>query len=136
LSGGMMEFLKDEIINSYKFLFEKFPELRVLPIYAWGRYYVYELAGDPFEVYYEGNFCCFKHMIKKRVDFKILKEIDDQIEVEKDEDLLFKIDSIITPDRDVCVKTFGFDQRAGRALIIIKNDDKFEIECIECDSPE
>lgn len=125
-----------KIIDSFKCVFEKFSDLKVLPIYAWGRYYKYELAGDPFDIGSEDGFCRFRHMIDdERLNVELLKEIDKQIR--QDDELVNKLDSVFENlAREDCVETFNFDKRGGRALIIIKENELFKIECITCDSPE
>jgi hypothetical protein len=41
--------LLKQLINSFKPIFDQFPELISLPIFAWGRFHKYELAGHPFQ---------------------------------------------------------------------------------------
>jgi hypothetical protein len=116
------------LINSQKYK---------VPIYAWGRYYKYELAGDAFDMDdSNGTFCEYSYMIQsKLIDFKLLKKIDEQIE--QDEELQKAMDDCDRPSRSNCVKEYGFDERGGRALIIVKTDNgKLKLECVECDSPE
>ena len=126
-----------KIIKSFKFVFDKFPEVQGIPIYAWGRYYKYESAGDPFDMdnITEGTFCEYRSMIcDKRIDFKLLKKIDDQIE--QDKELQEALDDCDRPSRSNCVKEYDFDERGARAIIIVKTDDVLKLECIRCDSPE
>lgn len=128
---------KDEIVEHYLDLFDKYPTLEMLPIYSWGRYYKYECAGSPFECFAgERSFVdlmCDLNSgeIKDKMDEELLEQIDEQEEY---------LDGY-SPNRKEVIDEFGGDDgRGGKCLVIIKNKTKtgyhFTLEAVECDSPE
>jgi hypothetical protein len=130
---------KDDITEHYLDLFDSYPELNILPVYSWGRYYKYESAGRPFECCAgERGFIDFMcdinngEKLKDKMDEELLERIDE----EKDEDF----DGYL-PNREEVVKEFGGDDdRGGKCLVIIKNKTKtgyhYSLEAVDCDSPE
>jgi hypothetical protein len=123
-------------LSPFKTLFIDYPELQVLPILSWGRYYKYELAGDPF-----GNDCTeygflrFEHQLRgykgnEKIDWNLLKEIDKEWVKGKYQD---SREGIELPYSEDCVKKYGQDRRGGTLLMLTRNGDTFNVEC---DSPE
>lgn len=126
--------IEKEIIEAWKSLFELYPELKAVPVYAWGRYYKYECAGSSFEYYPEFGFGNFKQLtLKYEIDWnlinKIYLEVSDKIGNCEIGDYL--------PNRYEIAKEWDWDDRAGQCLIISKNDkNELELQCVSCDSPE
>ena len=123
----------EDIINAYKIIFEKFPELKALPVYQWGRYQRYELSGETFECRY-GEYCngfeIFNRDLDYKIDWKLIKNIDKYVKENN-----IEIEDNI--DRDKCVEQYDGDDPGGSCLIIVKNDDcSFNIIPVSCDSPE
>jgi hypothetical protein len=128
----------DNLIESWKPVFDAYPNLIKLPVYSWGRYYKYECAGSPFERFVEdGGMSSFKFDSIENDDF--------------DWDLIEKIDGTecvpggkiwtgdwgeFVPSRVDMVKHWKFDDRFGKCVVIIKKDDKLVVEVFDCDSPE
>jgi len=128
---------EQEIIKSVKFIFDAYKDLEVLPLFAWGRYYKYELAGSPFEVddYQFGDFHGIE--IKDKRFNKKQWELLDEIDKVKDQEFQCKLEGIIYPDREDCVKETGFDDRGGMVLYIAKcKDGGLSIDMADCNSPE
>lgn len=44
---------EQNLIESWKPIFNLYPDLNIIPVYSWGRYYKYESAGNKFE--YDGK---------------------------------------------------------------------------------
>ena len=128
---------KQNLIDSVKFIFDAYEDLRVLPLAAWGRYYQYELSGSPFDV--EGYQFADYHNLEiedkrfTKQQWDLLKEIDSV----EDDEFYCKVEDIVWPFRDECVKYSGFDDRGGMVLFVVKDDEgKLIIETASCDSPE
>jgi len=125
-------------IEAWKPVFNNYPTLEVLPVYAWGRYYKYESAGEPFE-----------YIIDDR-GFSGFPDLDHDSLL--DRDLLSKIDEEhnqpggniwtckwgdFTPTRKQMVKSYGFDDRFAKAVIIVKSDDgELAVEIVDSDTNE
>jgi len=141
-----------ELIEAYKPIFEAYPELNAIPVYAWGRYYKYECAGGPFEVYPdEGGLSRFKKLkigIAKydletgeylidgpNIQWDIIKKIDNEHNVVGGKLWVGEWGDYL-PNREEIVKAFNFDNRGGRCLVILKKDNRFEVKEFGCDSPE
>lgn len=123
-----------EFIKAWKPVFDAYPELNAIPVYAWGRYYKYELAGDPFEAFPdERGLSRFKHMISHPqydsetgeylvngadLQWDILKKIDDEHN-KRGGKLWVGEWGDYSPDRDDVVRAFRFDNRGGRCLVIM-----------------
>lgn len=136
------EKIESEIIKVYKPLFDLYPTLEIIPIYAWGRYYKYECAGGSFECYGGekefGRFIqmCNRHSnIFSKTQITLLEEIDNKENSPEGKLYTCEIGDFL-PSREDCVRAYNFDDRAGRCLIMIKKNDGFSVECIICDSPE
>lgn len=129
--------ITSDIIDAWKILFELEPTLNALPVYAWGRYYMYELAGSPFESYVENfNNCGFARFID------INPQYDLQVDLIKSFD--WKYLRMVGNgdigdyqfDRHDIVKQYRFDDRGGMCLIMVKNNDGYDIIPVKCNSPE
>ena len=132
-----------EIIDSAKPLFKAYPELEVLPFYAWGRYYKYELAGDPFEEHAGGEMgiTAFQEMLKghseyyQQIGWKLLKQIDKKHNIQGGEIWTGKwLD--YSPDRSKAVRKYNFDERGGKCLLVIKENNKYKVVDTDCSSSE
>ena len=126
-----------KFIEAYKPIFDAYPELNAIPVYAWGRYYKYELAGDSFELYPdERGLSTFKGLgIGSDIQWDIIKKIDDEHNIRGGK-LWVGEWGDYSPSREDVVKAFNFDARAGRCLVIFKKDNEFEVKEFGCDSPE
>jgi len=126
-------------IEIFKIIFEDYPLLDKLPIFSWGRYYKYELAGDPFSlslcnIGFSGFLTYLSDKNKNKFDKEILSQIDNEYNnTDKYIDIIEEASFI---DREECVKKFNFDGQGGKMLIITIQDEKLDIDCINCDSPE
>jgi len=123
-----------DIIEAWKPIFELYPKLKRLPVYAWGRYYKYECAGESFEIFPEPIFGDFKSLVLKHIDWDLIEEIDNS-------DVIDSIDNCEIGDwnfeRREVVHAWNWDERAGKCLIVSKDDnDSFELLFEDCDSPE
>lgn len=124
--------ISEEVIQSWKSLFELYSELKLLPIYAWGRYYKYECAGSSFEIFPEFGLSDLKNLNIKNIDWDLIKKIDNEI---SDKIRNCEIGDYFF-DRKEIANAWNWDDRAGRCLIISKNDNNLELICERCDSPE
>lgn len=136
--------IESEFIKAWKPLFELYPELIKVPVYAWGRYYKYECAGSPF--------CTGDDVWNLESMAKDCNEYNSSLFTKKELTLLEKIDNIenieggklfeleigdFSPSREDIVKAYDFDDRGGMCLIIVKNsENNFSITTADCDSPE
>lgn len=130
--------IAQEFIDAWKSLFDLYPELKSLPVYAWGRYYKYENAGSPFQIYPEFGLCDLKRLDLKRleineIDWELIKKIDSEVG-----DKIGNCDiGDYSPNRYDVAKAWNWDDRAGKCLIIFKNEqNELELKCVGCDSPE
>lgn len=110
-----------------------YPELKRLPVYAWGRYYKYECAGSGFETWPEFGLSGLQSINLENINWDLIKKIDNEVDEKIGNceigDYFF--------DRNEIAKAWNWDDRAGQCLIISKNDDgNFEVICESCDSPE
>ena len=132
------EKISKKFIKAWELVFDAYPELNAIPVYAWGRYYKYELAGEPFEAYPdERGLSRFKNLVSSQVGLQldILKKIDD--EHNKPGGKLWVGEwGDYSPNRDDVARAFEFDNRGGRCLVIMKKDGEFIVEELSCDSPE
>jgi len=128
------------LIDSVKFLFDEYPTLSTLPVFAWGRYFKYELSGESFDISYENGFeylAKLQEYLKKHIfDMDLLRIIDKRLSNFKDNEIQLKFEDINVPTRKQCVNAYNFDDRAGMLLIVVKEDGKFQIRTESCDSPE
>lgn len=126
-----------KITDSVKFLFDQYKGLKILPLYAWGRYYMHELRGESFETdgYTFGN---YKYIIPdERLNWPLLRAIDRYHRESNDRSFQVAIGDIIQPSRKECIKEYGFDSSGGIALLVIKGKKgELTIEAIDCESPE
>lgn len=123
----------------FRIIFEDYPLLDKLPIFSWGRYYKHELSGDPFSLHLcdigFSNFLIYlSEKNKNKFDKDILSQIDKEYNNNGKYENIIEEASFI--NREDCVKEFNFDEQGGMMLIIIIQDEKLDIDCINCDSPE
>lgn len=126
-----------QIIKSVEPIFDAYPHLIKLPVFAWGRYYKFESAGYGYEIYHDAyGFPIFAKILKnsKDIQWDLLKEIDDTHNVQGGKLWVGEWDIYI--DREDAVKWYNFDDRGGMCLIVVKDCDNFHVECVECDTPE
>lgn len=137
------EKLHKELIKAYKEMFNLYPNLTKLPVYAWGRRCKYENAGSAFEYTLEDGarfhglamMCNYNKDYFSKSDIKLLKKIDKIENSDKGKLYTGEIGDFV-PDRESCVKAYKFDDRYGQCLVIEKNNGKLSVNCIDCDSPE
>jgi len=130
----------EKIINHFKPIFDQFPELISLPIFAWGRFYKYELRGHPFQrSAYEG-FQDFKDLSLKKINgkeyqWKLYQKIDESLSTEEWNDIWDNIDDD-DELREKCVKKYKFDEPGGKCLILHKSNNNITIQTVDCDTWE
>jgi hypothetical protein len=128
--------ISEEFIKAWKPVFDAYPEVNAIPVYAWGRYYRYELAGEPFESYVdEYGISRFQQMIDDDMQWDILKKIDKEHNVQGGNLWVGKWGDY-SPSREDVAKAFNFDGRGGKCIIIYRKGDAFEVKAVDCDSPE
>jgi hypothetical protein len=136
-----MNKIAKSFIEAWKPLFDLEPELKAIPVYAWGRFYKYELRGEPFECGIdEGGFSSFIGINGMQPDYKLQKDLllslDEKYNDEDGPIYTGKIGDY-SPSRSSVVRAFDFDSRGGNCLIVVKKDDgEFEVVAVDCDSPE
>ncbi len=126
-----------DIIKEAEPIFDAYPQLTKLPVFAWGRYYKYESAGYGFEVYHDGyGFSNFINVLNysKDIQWDLLQEIDDTHNIQGGKLWIGEWDIYV--DREDAVKWYNFDDRGGMCLIVVKDSDNYRVECVSCDSPE
>lgn len=118
----------NEVLNNFKPIFDKYKELMYFPVFAWGRYYKYELRGEPFEIGPE-DFAerCLNITNGPKLDWKLINEIlENKI-----------IENISIPERKDWVYDYNDEDRGGTIAIIKKSEDNtLELKFYRCDSPE
>lgn len=119
---------KDELIAAWKPLFDEYPELQAIPVYAWGRYYKYECSGDPFESFVDES--GLEGLISHEIDYEFNEELISKIDKKHE-----NWDSYY-PDRNTVKKAYDFDERGGMCLVIEKINNKLELNAYSCGSPE
>jgi hypothetical protein len=130
--------IEKSFIDAWQPLFDAHPNLKAVPVYAWGRYYKYECAGGAFEVYIDKyGFSKFRHMrIPSNLDWDLLKELDKLYNIPGGKIWVGEYGDY-SPDREDIVKAYRFDDRAGKCLVIEKDENgNLEVICYNCDSPE
>jgi hypothetical protein len=136
----VMEKIKAELINAWRPLFELEPELKALPVYAWGRYYKYELSGDPFETFVdEDGFEQFVGVNGLQPNYKLQAELIQSFDEKYNEpggSLWTGEMGDYSPLRSSVVSEFNFDSRGGMCLIVVRNEDEYDVIAVRCDSPE
>jgi len=134
-----MKTFKKELIESWKPLFEAYPQLKTIPVYAWGRYYKYESSGRAFENQPdEDGLSGFIYNLRHdpKIQWDLLQEIDNKHNIPGGEIWVGKWGGYL-PDRPKIVDYFGGDDDGGGQCILIHNNDgEFDIEVIDCDSRE
>lgn len=125
--------IENKILSTYCGIFDRYPDLNYLPIYAWGRLYKYECAGNPFEVNnIDRTFSEIYYGITHHIDFK-----DNEYELlEKIDNELFKHFEAFSPKRKDCVRIWDFDERGGKCIGLFREDDKLVVKVNTCESPE
>lgn len=124
--------MKKELIKAWEVLFEKYPNLIRLPVYAYGRYYKYEQAGEKFESCEETPYDLAQRCYENIFDLPLLKIIS-----EENKDALWKGQiGDYTLNRKKVIKKFGGDDRGGQCLYIEKTKTGLQVFVTECDSPE
>lgn len=134
--------LKEEICNSlieaYKPVFDAYPELNSIPVYATGRYYKYELVGEDFEVFHDqGGFNRFYQLLSgEKIQWDLLSKIDKEHN-NKGGKLWIGEWGDYLPIKEEVIKAFNIEGgRGGKCLVIFKEGDNFNVKDITCDSPE
>jgi len=123
---------KEKLLKSVQPIFDKFENLQALPITSWGRYYKYELAGEPFETD-DYQFADYRSMVEgKQFDWDLLSEIDNH----KDDFVICSIEDIEWPSRKECVNEYDTDTRGGTLLFVKRKGKELILETMDCDSPE
>lgn len=131
-----MKKLLENFIKAWKPLFDLHPELKAIPVYAWGRYYKYECAGNSFadKPYLDGG--DFMGFIKGySIDYAFQIDLLTQIDKEYEEVEEFEFGEFF-PRRSTVARVFDFDERAGKCLVLAKENDTFKLILVDCDSPE
>lgn len=147
------EIFEIELLTTVEPIFNKYPTLKAIPLLCWGRFYKYESAGSPFFSTSGESF--LTHNIKDRLDNVLLDKIYDDALIEMrlyDEDLSEnpevgivssfmdklweKYDSESDFYRKKCVGFYGFDDRGGRTLVAVKNNNILSIESWDSDTWE
>jgi hypothetical protein len=129
---------EQELIDAWRPLFEAYPDLRAIPVYAWGRYYKYESAGNPFECLVdEGGFSGFKHNEISDINFQwdLLQTIDETHNI-IDGEMWDGTWGDYYPDRDEVARMYSFDERFGRCLVILKMGNDLNVKVYNCGSRE
>jgi len=128
----LMEEISEGIIEACKPLFDAYPTLDILPYYAWGRNYIYECAGEPFETDQDGWFMLFKYYSIKEVeiDWQLIELIDNEGKVTENDWCSFIV------ERKKAVQAFDFDDKKGRCIIVKRIDNELVIDCVPCNSAE
>jgi hypothetical protein len=126
-------------LSPFRTLFKDYSFLQVLPILSWGRYYKYELAGNPFVIdCTEHGFSRYMSMMREseeneKFDWVMLREIDKEWMHGKYQDIC---ENIELPSHKDCVKKYERDERGGTLLAVVRSNDTLKIELMKCDSPE
>ena len=129
---------ENELIEAWLPLFERYPELNAIPVYAWGRFYKYECAGDPFEdCVDEHGFNGFRHNDIQDIEFDwtLLKQID-ELHNKQGSEIWNGEWGDYLPDREEVRKLYNFDERFGRCLVIEKKEGNLELNMYICGSRE
>jgi len=120
--------------------FDANPDITILPLFAWGRYYKYECAGESFESANSEWFQSFgsyeiEHKELKRKHLKIADNAVTAYCGEDDEPWGDFYEKIFIFKRSWY--TSVFDDRFGMALVVVRQDDGTLVtEFLGCDSPE
>jgi len=137
----LIEKMLETAVSEWKFLFDKYPTLKSIPIVAWGRMYKYECAGEPFEQYdtYLPNEMIFIYSIQKSeileagFDETLFKQIKEEFTDSPDVEAIGE--SIFCSEE--LADVFDWDDRGGRCLVLNKDESgKFGFSTISCDSDE
>ncbi len=134
--------LKNEICNglieAYKPVFDAYPDLNILPVYAWGRYYKYESAGDSFEYFPdEGGHTKFYRLNLNDIDdtqWNIISKIDKEHNNPGGKLWVGEWGGYL-PIREEVVIAFSYDERGGKCLLVCR-DGQLIIKDVYCGSPE
>lgn len=133
--------LKEEICNSliiaYKPVFDAYPYLNILPVYAWGRYYKYESAGDDFEYFADeyGYSKFYKLNLREKIQWDIISKIDEEHNKPGGKLWVGEWGDYL-PIREEVVKAFNYDERGGKCLLIYRDGDNLSVKDVYCNSPE
>lgn len=134
----MKKTLEEIFIGQYQSLFDRYSELKVLPVFYWGRYYKYECAGEKFgEGINSWNKLYGFNRIEIEditIDWDLLDRIEEELSDEEFEEYeLSEVDKV----RKLAVKKTGFDSRAGMCICIVKDANGYlSLEYHGCDSGE
>lgn len=115
---------KGDLIERFKPVFDYYPQLELLPIYAWGRYYKYEMAGHAFEQNTKDGFSAFSEL---DLDYPLLRLIDY-------EGVFSNFESVI--NRADVVNKYDFDHPGCMCILLKREGDKIILTTQECDTPE
>lgn len=131
------EAIEQRYIQAWQPIFDAYPQLKAIPVYAWGRYYKYELRGESFEKYIEEDgFTGFQGMVEhQQLDWKLLEEIDAKHNVEGKEMWTGEWGDF-SPYRREMAEIYNFDNRGGMCVIVERTDNNLVVNVIPCDSPE
>lgn len=131
----------EKLIDAWKPVFKAYPTLKLLPVYAWGRYYKYESAGNPFEYVNESDglegFSGLDIDTTSigHIDWLLLEDIDEEHNQQGGNLWTGKWGGF-SPFREDMVKHWDFDERGGMCVVIVKKDEILTVEVVSCGSPE
>lgn len=113
-----------DVIKTFEGLFETFPSLKFLPIYAWGK----KRDGKPFEMnLIEWRFSTIGELLYLTDS---TKELLLRIDKESDENVYN-----YNFNRTTVANYYGFDGRGGMCIVIFKNEEgNLKVEARDCDS--
>lgn len=132
----------EPLLKQCEVVFNNYPNLKRLPICAWGSFYKYELAGESF---YSGlidfNFTTLSsHLYYENEDFfdeNLLDTIDESESKHDFEKSCYYEIYKFTPTEKTLIREFGEVERGGLLLYVEKNDNGIlELKTIDCDSGE
>ena len=112
-----------DVIKTFEGLFETFPSLKFLPIYAWGK----NRLGQQFNR---------NLLVCKFSNIGELLYLTDSTK-----ELLLEVDAVQESygydfDRNVVANYYGFDGRGGMCIVIVKDSNgKLKVEARDCDTP-
>jgi len=130
-----------KIVETYRFIFDAFPTLKCLPIYGWGRYYKYELSGEPFELddYSFEDFKSVSHhnWSKLPLDWDLLAQVSQKLSSNEDPELTLKYEDLGCFERREWAFDYGDgEERGGVCAFVVKTGNELSLKLVKCDSPE
>lgn len=124
-----------KFISLWAPIFDKYPTLKVLPIYAWGRFQRYECAGEDYEqIPSEDGFNSFEYLLTNEEDEY---EIDWEVMADLDRNYHKEIKHIcdLYPKRREIVFCWELDEPGGNCFLLVRNE-QIDLVMLDCDSPE